>query len=542
VSADISAVSAWDVTTGSSTVTVAILDSGIPMLNGALSHPDLDDPNKIILGPDYSNDGEGVRDLLGHGTHVAGIVGAETNNGVGIAGVAWGCKLLIIQVFNANGSGTFQSFYNGVVYASDYKTSHQGTAMVINYSGGGVAGSQLLRDAIVYARDRDVTIVAAAGNQNGGVVDYPAAYSGEYSNLIAVSSTDFNDVFSTFSSKGPAVNVSAPGGTGYYLDGTTYRFNGSQNLGRNILSTTPNYSFTIQTDPVYPGDPYDSDVAQSYGYLAGTSMAAPLVSGVVALLLSYDVNTSPLVLRDGFIQPFADDKGAIGRDDYYGYGRINALRALAKANGAPHYPRNPQVTTYLVSSNPKRFAPKLTWVANAEPDLASYTIYRKISPLESDFSNIATVTPPATYFIDYQWFTGSGATAYYKMKAVDAAPLESGFSNTVSIDIEYLFKQGAATTDKPSTYGLSDAYPNPFNPETVFKFQLPEDSQVSLATYNVLGQRVTELADGFFESGHHSATWNASSFASGVYLARFTATDAIGSVRLSTTQKLVLTK
>lgn len=112
--ADIDAVEAWDISTGSSDVIIAVLDSGIPLDSSilTLSHPDLDDPNKIILGPDYIDllPGtpeylEGVRDRFGHGTHVAGIASAETNNGTGIAGVAWNCRVMVIQVFNKNGGG-----------------------------------------------------------------------------------------------------------------------------------------------------------------------------------------------------------------------------------------------------------------------------------------------------------------------------------------------------------------------------------------------------------------------------------------------------
>lgn len=174
VDADIDAAEAWNVTTGNSNVIVAILDTGIPMLSGALSHPDLRNTSRIILGPDYIGDGEGVRDRYGHGTHVAGIVGAETNNNTGIAGICWNCKLMIIQVFDANGYGPSYSFYQGVVYAVDYKRNHSGTQMVINYSGGcfGNCDSQVhyMYDAVVYAANYFVSIVASAGNRYGGWV------------------------------------------------------------------------------------------------------------------------------------------------------------------------------------------------------------------------------------------------------------------------------------------------------------------------------------------------------------------------------------
>jgi len=98
IGADISATKAWDITTGRPDVVIAILDSGIPLENGQLSHTDLNDPERVILGPDYIGDGEGVRDRSGHGTHVAGIAAAETNNAEGVAGVSWNSKILIIQV------------------------------------------------------------------------------------------------------------------------------------------------------------------------------------------------------------------------------------------------------------------------------------------------------------------------------------------------------------------------------------------------------------------------------------------------------------
>jgi len=148
--ADIDAPEAWGITTGSSNVIVAILDSGIPMLNGTLSHPDLDDQSKIILGPDYTDefDDPTLRDRLGHGTHVAGIVAAETNNGEGVAGLAWNSKILVTQVFNQWGSGFSEWFYNGVKYAVDYQRNNPSKRVIINYSGGG-SSSEAALDAVI---------------------------------------------------------------------------------------------------------------------------------------------------------------------------------------------------------------------------------------------------------------------------------------------------------------------------------------------------------------------------------------------------------
>lgn len=266
--ADIEAPEAWDITQGSSDIILAILDSGIPMLNGVLSHPDLDDPNKFILGPDFIDpyQDQGVRDVYGHGTHVTGIVSGETNNSVGIAGVAGGCKILVIQVFDSGGSGTHSAFRNGVIAAVDTG------AKVINFSGGGPSGSATMEQAVSYADSNNVVLVASIGNDCRGPVLYPAAYSTAYANVIAVAATNHHDEAAEYSNEGPEVNVAAPGGhgtTGYCQTDSIY-FDSD-----DIYSTTPNYYFIIQSE--HP------EVTQNYGYLAGTSMAAAHVTGVAGL-------------------------------------------------------------------------------------------------------------------------------------------------------------------------------------------------------------------------------------------------------------------
>ena len=324
IDADIDAPEAWDVTTGSQNVVIAILDSGIPMMNGALSHPDLSSTSRIILGPDYTNDGEGVRDLYGHGTHVAGIAAAESNNGEGISGVAWNCRIMVIQVFvpGPPAGGSDQWFFNGVKYAADYAQNNPGTRVIVNYSGGGGPSSEK-ESAIQYANARNVVVVASAGN-NAGPVLYPAAYSTSYSNVIAVSATNHQDALSGYSNYGSQINVAAPGGNGFEWDSD------------DIFSTTPTYSFSLEAH----------GAGQYYGHISGTSMAAPHVTGTAALMLSVNPSFSPSALRTT-LQQNADDKGPSGFDNQYGHGRINVLKSVARS----YVMANPQYS-YTTGSTP----------------------------------------------------------------------------------------------------------------------------------------------------------------------------------------------
>ena len=350
--ADIDADLAWDLTTGSSDVVIAVLDTGIPMQSGSLSHPDLDDPNKIIMGPDYTDENDTVKDENGHGTHVAGIAAAESNNSTGISGVCWNCKVLVIQTNLGRDVGnllagqyTAQWFYNAVKYAADYKTNNSGTEVVINFSSGGVNDDPLYHDAIEYARDRDVLMVSIAHNDNGGDVRYPAALSTQYSNMVAVSATDHNDNFASYSNSGPEVNVAAPGGYG-------------ASDSRSIYSTLPDYATTG----------YGSNT--NYGYSDGTSMAAPHVAGTAALMLSIEPSLTPSEVRDG-LEDTAQDVNGGGFDNELGHGRINTFTAVDEA-AKPAKPTNLTIT----NAGQVNQHPNLDWDSNTEPDLDHYNVYR----------------------------------------------------------------------------------------------------------------------------------------------------------------------
>ena len=271
----IDAPAAWDSERGdTNNVVVAVIDTGVD-----LGHPDLD--SKIVPGYNFAYGNSDPSDDNGHGTHVAGIIGAESNNGQGIAGVSWGAKIMPVKVLNSWGSGYLSDVANGIIYAAD------NGADVINLSLGSSYYSSTLQSAIDYAYNKRVTVVAAAGNGGNSTINYPAGCN----HVIGVGATDQNDVKASFSTFNSSVDVSAP--------------------GVSIASTW------------YRGSGY------SYALASGTSMATPHVAGLAALLLSDDSSRQPDDIED-LMKFTADDLGSPGRDDYYGEGRINAELAVTE--------------------------------------------------------------------------------------------------------------------------------------------------------------------------------------------------------------------
>jgi subtilisin family serine protease len=303
----IQAPEAWDVGTGGGDVTVAVLDSGIDP-----SHPDL--TGRVVPGRNVRERNADTRDDIGHGTHVAGVIGALGNNGVGVAGLSWGVRLMPIKITDRFGDASILGAAEGIRWATD------NGARIINLSFGGLDDSQTVRLAVRDARSRGVILVAAAGNC-GEVSSYqsegcdslnPPIFPAALDEVIAVGALDATGQLAPYSETGDYIRLTAPGGAG-----------GSQrsNPRDYILSTWP------------PGlaSPIDQT---GFNYEVGTSMAAPHVAGTAALVWS----TNPTLSRDeveAILFDTADDLGAPGRDDRYGYGRLNALRATQRAASLP---------------------------------------------------------------------------------------------------------------------------------------------------------------------------------------------------------------
>ncbi|MEB3198648.1 MAG: S8 family peptidase [Candidatus Sericytochromatia bacterium] len=266
--AKIEAPRAWGITTGARDLKVAIVDTGVDY-----NHPDL--KGRTLKGYDFINNDADAMDDNEHGTHCAGSAAGGINDG-GVVGVAPNVTVLGVKVLDGDGSGSYSTVANGIIYAAD-----QG-AKVISLSLGGPSTSSTLVDAVRYAQDKGCLVVAAMGNEGNEDPQYPAAIAG----VMAVGATNSKDAIAYFSSRGNHISVSAPGDL--------------------ILSSIP---------------------GGKYERFSGTSMACPHVAGLAALVKTKYPNLDAKTIRER-IERGSQDLGAKGFDSTFGHGRINALRAV----------------------------------------------------------------------------------------------------------------------------------------------------------------------------------------------------------------------
>jgi serine protease len=293
----INAEEAWDIADGSGII-VAVIDTGI-----AQNAPDLGN-TKFVAGYDFINGDADPSDDNGHGTHVAGTIAQSTNNSYGTAGVAYGAALMPLKALNKSGGGSHTAIANSIYYAAN------NGAHVINMSLGGAVGSDTLRNAVKYAFEKGVTIIAAAGNESSNLPHYPSSYN-EY--VISVGATDYNSKLSYYSNYGSDVDILAPGGDiNADLNNDGY--------GDGVLQQT-----------------FERQNRFGFYFFQGTSMAAPHVAGAAALVLSKNNALSPDKVRESLLSG-AKNLGKIGPDKIYDYKLLDAyasLSALAPVNQPP---------------------------------------------------------------------------------------------------------------------------------------------------------------------------------------------------------------
>lgn len=290
--AKIQAPQAWDLTAGRTNTIIAVLDTGIDP-----THPDLID--RLLPGYNFVANTTDTSDDLGHGTAVAGVIVASGNNALGILGVANGCLLLPVKVVDANGFAYYSTIAQGIHYAVD------NGARIINISIAGDSPSATLQESIDYAWSKNAVVVAAAGNNANALPQYPAACA----DVIAVSATQTNDTLAAFSSYGSFIALAAP--------------------GDNI--------WTTQNDPANP-----------YGSWRGTSFSSPIVAATAGLAASINPLLSNTQLVS-LLERSADDLGPAGFDSNFGYGRVNASRAVNAAYRLQFPPQPPQFAHVTLS-------------------------------------------------------------------------------------------------------------------------------------------------------------------------------------------------
>jgi subtilisin family serine protease len=262
---------AWGLTRGSSSVVVAVLDTGADW-----NHPDL--AGKLVSGWNVIDDDDNTLDDHGHGTHVAGIIGAATNNVIGVAGLGWDTKVMPVKVATREGYTWSSALASGIRYAADHGAS------VINMSVAGAAPCPGdMQAAVDYAYEKGVVLVASAGNDGANVDNLPA----NCTHVLGVAAMTSDGSLAGYSSYGNYVSVAAPG---------------------SLI--------------------YSTMLGGGYGYMSGTSMSAPYVAGLAALVRSeYSVYTPDQIASA--ILDNADDMEPAGWDQHAGCGRINAFQTLS---------------------------------------------------------------------------------------------------------------------------------------------------------------------------------------------------------------------
>ncbi|MBN2588706.1 MAG: S8 family serine peptidase [Sedimentisphaerales bacterium] len=333
--ADINVTDAWKITTGDPNIVIAIIDTGVDT-----NHPDL--INNLVEGYDFfENDNNPLPDLeepgAAHGTMCAGLAAAQGNNSIGVCGVTQNCKIMPIRIAD------YYDFVSDADLATSFRWAAENGADILSNSWGSSYPSPTIKSAI-----RDVTtqggigrngkgciVCFAAGNwEDGGPVMYPASYP----EVIAVGATDHDDLAWYYSASGPELDIVAPSGAGTRTD---YFF-----LGKPYLWTTDItgiYGYGIEN--------IDTTILDYSDSMNGTSGACPIVAGVAALILSAEPNLTNIQVRNILLDS-AHDLGTPGRDDYYGFGRVDANSAVTMALNPPEIPTSSDITLYVDDNAP----------------------------------------------------------------------------------------------------------------------------------------------------------------------------------------------
>lgn len=444
----VQAPAAWDVATGSG-ITIAILDTGVEA-----SHPDL--AARIVPGWNFYDNNSNTADVYGHGTKVAGVAGAIGNNSAGVAGAAWNAKVMPMRISDPSGYLTYYSIVaNALIWAAD----HGARVANISY---GVDDVAAVQSAAQYMRNKGGVVVTAGGNAGA----YDA--SPNTNTMITVAATDGSDLRASWSNYGPYIDVAAPG-AGIW---TTIRGGG-------------------------------------YGAVNGTSFSSPLTAGVVALMLSANPALQPGQV-DSILMSTADDKGTAGRDDYYGYGRINAARAVAAAKAAATTDSQAPTVAFTTPGGTVKGLVALNVTASDNVGVNRVALYAG--------GNLVATDIAAPYGFSWDSTTRADGATTLVAKAYDAA------GNVASSTINVTVANTAGSADLTAPVVNIN---NPVNGATVngnVGISLSASDNVALSVVNLyIDGQLTASGNGTV-----NYTWNSRKASAGAHTIQAVARDAAG--------------
>ena len=458
---------AWDVTTGSSSVKIAIVDTGVDS-----THEDLQ--GRVLPGYDfYSNDNDAM-DENHHGTHVAGIIGAVTNNAKGIAGITWENPILPIKVAGAQTLLSHSNIAKGLTYATD-----QG-AKVINMSFGGDTSSTM-KSAVDYAYGKGVVLAAAAGNKTlGGPETMSVVYPAAYPNVLAVGAADGWNLTSSTSATGPELDVLAPD-----VSLSTCLLNRYENLG-------------------------------------GTSMSAGYVSGLAGLILSVNPLLTPAQVMD-IIRNGAKDVYTAGFDSMSGYGVIDAYKSLTLAGGTGGTPPPPPAPTKGILSG------KVTESGTSIPVVGSTVMVKQSGIVKS--TSVTSSDGSYSFSLDAGTYDLTFSAANYTSQTKTGVVISSGTTTLANVALS-LVPAPDTTVPTVSISTPTAGSTATLGSKVVINATASDNTAVSKVEFYVNGAlKSTDTASPY------SYSWNATGkgVAAGTYTITAKAYDAAGNISVSTT-------
>ncbi len=475
----VNAYGAWDYTTGSEDVVIAIIDSGVQ-----LDHPDLvgnlwtnplinsgvdSDGNEYdqdLNGWDFGDNDNNPSDSYNHGTSVAGMAAAQTDNGTGIAGIAFQATILPVKVMNKNLEMTSLTISSGVHYAIEKAVD------VINLSlGGAISGDYLMAKSIAAAIEADIIVVAAAGNVSGGDssnIDDIGYVPATYPDVLTVSGSDDSGNFDAeLSYYGESVDIMAP--------------------GRSVYTTS-----------------YEA----SYVVTSGTSFSSPLVAGAAALLKAYSPGASRAEIVSALTLS-ATDKGPNGYDIYSGYGLLNIEKALSYIDHGPIIKFDAALSTYF--SRDKAIDVSITDTQGVSENSLE---------MSAQLSGSSTVT---SLNITDDSLSFNGETLTLAASFLDTLPDPAGtvIFKVKAADISGEISEKTLTLTELSSFKLFGPYgsnspilnaPNPFDPtqeKTYFSFEMTQEADIEIDLYALNLHRVQSIYNGTLAAGYHDDLyWN----------------------------------